>query len=88
MSSGRAYAKINLALVVGRLRPDGKHEVATVLQRVDLHDDVDVESAATLRVTGYDDDTIVAMALRELASTAGVTPAWTVRIEKRTQIGF
>jgi len=33
-----APAKLNLALVVGPLREDGKHEVATVLQRVDLGD--------------------------------------------------
>ena len=38
-----AYAKINLGLVVGSLRDDGKHEVVTVLQRVDLHDDVALE---------------------------------------------
>lgn len=86
MSRVRAHAKINLALVVGPLRPDGKHEVATVLQRVDLHDDVELEAAASLRVTGFDGDTIVAKALRELAATAGVTPAWAVRIEKRIPV--
>ena len=30
-----APAKINLALVVGPMREDGKHEVLTVLQRID-----------------------------------------------------
>ena len=40
MSRAPAFAKINLALVVGPLRPDGKHEVHTVLQRIDLHDEV------------------------------------------------
>ena len=34
----RAHAKINLALVVGPTRPDGKHEVTTVLQRIELAD--------------------------------------------------
>ena len=38
----RAHAKINLALVVGPTRDDGKHEVVTVLQRIDLVDDVHV----------------------------------------------
>ena len=42
-------AKINLALVVGPLRADGKHEVATVLQHVDLHDDVELEPARRAR---------------------------------------
>ena len=29
-----AQAKLNLALVVGPRRPDGKHEVATVMERL------------------------------------------------------
>ena len=86
MSRARASAKINLALVVGPLRPDGKHEVATVLQCVDLHDDVEVEAAESLRVTGFEDDTIVGEALRELAAAAGVEPAWAVRLEKRIPV--
>ena len=39
-----APAKINLALVVGPIRPDGKHEVATVYQRIDLADTITLES--------------------------------------------
>ena len=38
MSRAPAPAKVNLALVVGPLRDDGKHEVLTVLQRIDLVD--------------------------------------------------
>ena len=38
MSRAPAPAKINVALVVGPLRHDHKHEVATVLQRIDLAD--------------------------------------------------
>ena len=49
MTHGRAYAKINLALVVGPRRRDGKHEVVTVLQRIDLHDDIALEFTAGLR---------------------------------------
>ena len=45
MSRASASAKINLALLVGPDRPDGYHEVATVLQRIDLADDVTVEDA-------------------------------------------
>ncbi len=57
-----------------------------MLQRVDLHDDVELEPAGSLRVTGFEGDTIVETALRELAATAGVTPAWAVRIEKRIPV--
>ena len=48
-----APAKINLALVVGPRGESGKHEVATVLQRIDLGDRVSIAPAATLTVTGF-----------------------------------
>jgi 4-diphosphocytidyl-2-C-methyl-D-erythritol kinase len=82
----RARAKVNLALVVGPLRGDGKHEVVTVLQEIDFHDDVDLEPADRLTVVGYPEDTLVAGALRELAAAAGVEPAWAVRIAKRVPV--
>ena len=48
-----ATAKLNLALVVGPVRDDGKHEVATVLQRLDLADRVELEPAERLTVEGF-----------------------------------
>ena len=72
-----APAKINLALVVGPTRADGKHEVATVLQRVDLADRVAIVPGPALRVTGFAGDTIVRDALAALAAAAGVEPRWT-----------
>jgi 4-diphosphocytidyl-2-C-methyl-D-erythritol kinase len=54
-----AHAKINLALVVGPMRADGKHEVVTVLQRLELADELTLESANALAVAGFDGDTIV-----------------------------
>jgi 4-diphosphocytidyl-2-C-methyl-D-erythritol kinase len=77
-----ATAKLNLALVVGPKRADGKHEVATVLQRLDLSDRVSLEPATRLEVRGFPDDTLVAAALAALAGTVGVAPAWSVRIRK------
>ena len=77
-----ATAKLNLALVVGPRREDGKHEVATVLQRVELADRVAVERAPSLRVDGYAEDTIVRRALEALAEAAGVEPAWRARSTK------
>ena len=86
MSVLEAYAKINLALVVGPLRDDGKHEVATVLQRVELHDVVTLEPASALEVSGFGPDTLVAQALTALAEKAGARPAWHVRIDKRIPV--
>jgi 4-diphosphocytidyl-2-C-methyl-D-erythritol kinase len=86
VSRGRAFAKINLALVVGPRRTDGKHEVVTVLQRIDLHDDIEVEPADALVVDGFAEDTIVHEALLALADAVGVAPRWRVRIAKRTPV--
>ncbi len=81
MNRAPAPAKINLALVVGPSRTDGRHEVVTVLQRIDLGDRVAIEPADTLRVDGFEDE-IVGTALRALAVHAGVEPAWAARIWK------
>jgi 4-diphosphocytidyl-2-C-methyl-D-erythritol kinase len=81
-----AAAKLNLALVVGPLRPDGKHEVATVLQRIDLTDRVSVEPAPSLSVAGFAGDTLVRRALESLAEAAGVEPCWAARIQKKIPV--
>ena len=81
-----APAKLNLALVVGPKRPDGKHEVATVLQALDLADRVSLAPAQRLRVSGFADDTLVERALRLLARRAGVEPRFEARITKRIPV--
>jgi 4-diphosphocytidyl-2-C-methyl-D-erythritol kinase len=86
VSRAPAPAKINLALVVGPLRDDGKHEVLTVLQRIDLVDRIELEPATELRVEGFAEDTLVRVALHELARSAGVELRWRVRIEKRIPV--
>jgi 4-diphosphocytidyl-2-C-methyl-D-erythritol kinase len=81
-----APAKMNLALVVGPLRRDGKHELTTVLQRLDLADEIVLEPAAALRVEGFDGDTLVTGALELLARSARVEPCWAIRIDKRIPV--
>jgi 4-diphosphocytidyl-2-C-methyl-D-erythritol kinase len=81
-----APAKINLALVVGPLRDDGKHELVTLYQRVGLHDRIDLERAPVTSVQGFDGDTIVRGALDALAKEAAERAGWRVRIEKRIPI--
>ena len=86
MRRAPAPAKINLALVVGPAREDGKHQVTTVLQRIDLGDRVSIEPAATLTVTGFPGDTLVRDALATLAAAAGVEPRWRATIAKRIPV--
>ena len=81
-----APAKINLGLVVGPLRDDGKHELLTVYQRIGLADRIDVDAANALSVDGFAEDTLVRGALERLAAAAAVEPAWRVRIEKRIPV--
>ena len=82
----KAHAKINLALVVGPLRDDGKHEVVTLLQRIDLADEISLERSRDLVVEGFGANTIVYAALESIAVAAGVEPRWRARIEKNIPV--
>jgi 4-diphosphocytidyl-2-C-methyl-D-erythritol kinase len=81
-----ATAKLNLALAVGPQRDDGRHEVLTVLQRIDLADRVSLEPAARLRVDGFAEDTLVGRALESVARAAGIEPRWQATITKRIPV--
>jgi 4-diphosphocytidyl-2-C-methyl-D-erythritol kinase len=79
---GPAPAKINLALVVGPARSDGRHELVTVYQRVDLGDRIELEPAPETTVAGFVEDTTVRRALGLLDAPHG----WRVRIEKHVPV--
>jgi 4-diphosphocytidyl-2-C-methyl-D-erythritol kinase len=80
-----APAKINLALVVGPLREDGKHELLTVYQRVGLSDRIELEPATATTVTGFPADTLVTTALQRLSErTHG--GHWRAHIEKNIPV--
>lgn len=86
MTRAPATAKLNLALVVGARGEDGRHEVCTILQRVDLADRIALAASPTLRVDGFPDDTLVHEALSKLAQRAGVEPRWAAQITKRIPV--
>ncbi|HZE28734.1 MAG TPA: hypothetical protein VE055_01445 [Gaiellaceae bacterium] len=86
MNRAPATAKLNLALVVGPLRDDGRHEVVTVLQRIDLADRVAIEPAPALRVDGFRDDMLVRTALERLAEAASAEPRWRAQIWKHVPV--
>lgn len=93
----KAYAKINLALVVGPTRADGKHEVATVLQRVGLADEVnvirveggearvDVSTSAAGAEVRFPDD-LVGSALWAISDVAGIEPRWHATVAKEIPV--
>lgn len=89
----RTPAKINLALVVGPLRPDGFHDLASVYHAVDLYDDVTVtrteERGITVRVSGdgtelvpADERNLAVRAARVLAERGGVRTGLAIEIRK------
>lgn len=82
MRRGAAAAKINLALVVGPRRADGRHELVTVYQRVALCDRLAVERAPSVRVDGFAGDTLVRRALETVTDGS----AFRARIEKRIPV--
>ena len=84
MTRAPAAAKINLSLVVGPARPDGKHEVVTVYQRVALSDRIAVERSSELRVAGFGDDTLVRRALACMADGNG--ESFVAQIQKRIPV--
>src|SRR3954465_4686320 len=86
MSGGLATAKLNLALVVGPLRDDGRHEVVTVLQRIELADRISLEPGDERRIGGFAEDPLVRAALERLAEAAGTTPRWAARIRKQIPV--
>jgi 4-diphosphocytidyl-2-C-methyl-D-erythritol kinase len=79
-----AAAKINLALVVGPVRDDGKHEVITIYQRVALSDRIAVERSPELSVAGFAGDTLVRGALECMADGDG--GSFTAWIQKRIPV--
>jgi 4-diphosphocytidyl-2-C-methyl-D-erythritol kinase len=81
-----APAKLNLALVVGPVRDDGKHEVVTVMERLSLEDTVSVRRAEATRVMGFAEDTLVGAVLDAVAHAAGGDAYFEARIEKRIPV--
>jgi 4-diphosphocytidyl-2-C-methyl-D-erythritol kinase len=82
MKRAPAPAKINLALVVGPQRDDGRHELVTVYQRVALSDHLIVERSDELHVAGFAGDTLVRRALEVAADGS----AFAARIKKRIPV--
>jgi 4-diphosphocytidyl-2-C-methyl-D-erythritol kinase len=81
-----APAKLNLALVVGPVQENGKHELATVFQRIALADRIELEPAPALEIDGFSEDTLVRSVLETLAERAHVEPRWRVSIEKKVPV--
>src|SRR5713226_2093189 len=89
-----APAKINLTLEVLGKRPDGYHEIRSVMQTIDLCDDVSVASGGGRRELRFEnvdgrslaEDDMVMRAAHLLAERAGVAAKGHVRLAKRIPV--
>ena len=87
-----AAAKINLALEVLGKRPDGYHEIATVMQAVDLSDRLVLEDAEVLELRASTPDVptdgtnLALRAARVLREAAGVERGVRIMLDKRIPV--
>ena len=94
-----AHAKVNLTLEVLGTRPDGYHELRSVVAEIPLHDDVVLLDApageVTVEMTGDGmeapcvpcEENLAVRAARALAEAAGVSRGVRIRIVKRIPVG-
>jgi 4-diphosphocytidyl-2-C-methyl-D-erythritol kinase len=91
-----APAKINWTLEVVRVRPDGYHEIRSVLQTIDLHDTVTLSDAddITLHITGEPgmladnppESNLAYRAAVALRDRAGLRRGVRIELEKRVPV--
>jgi 4-diphosphocytidyl-2-C-methyl-D-erythritol kinase len=84
----RAPGKVNLCLFLGPVRPDGRHEVVTLLESVSLADEVVVAPAPADQVVcpGVDGLNLVTQTLHRLRSRGWDGPPVRITIDKRIPI--
>jgi 4-diphosphocytidyl-2-C-methyl-D-erythritol kinase len=85
-----APAKVNLLLRVGPRRPDGYHELASLIVALDVGDELELEpsAATTVEAPGLDGgDTLVSRALELLVQRTGYEGGFAVRLDKRVPVG-
>ena len=88
-----AYAKLNLSLEVLGKRDDGFHEIKTVMQTINLADQLDIEHWPTLRVECDSpelsgESNLVWKAATSLAGSRGIQPKAVIRLRKRIPVAM
>ncbi len=89
----RSYAKINLTLDVLGRRPDGYHELATIMQTVDLYDTICLTATDDQRVHIIcsqaelsNDDNLAVRAAQALRQGLGLTRGLCIELQKRIPV--
>jgi 4-diphosphocytidyl-2-C-methyl-D-erythritol kinase len=93
MISTIAPAKINWTLEVLSRRDDGYHEVRTVMQAIDLCDEVSVDTGSGLTIArsveygAADEDDLIARAARAFGARVGREPSAAISVRKHIPVG-
>jgi len=87
----RAFAKINLDLRILGRRADGYHELKTIFQAVDLHDEIVMEHADRFEFSGggtpEDETNLVVRSVRAYERLAGITANVRIHLKKNIPVG-
>lgn len=90
----RSYAKVNLGLEVLALRDDGYHELRTIFQTIDLHDDIvlrprrrGVTVLCDHPLVPRDGTNLAALAAEALRAYGSVSSGVEIEITKRIPVG-
>ena len=88
-----AYAKLNLSLEVLGKRDDGYHEIKTVMQTINLADELDIEDWPNLRVECDSpelagESNLVWKAATALAGSRGIQPKAVITLRKRIPVAM
>jgi len=87
----RAFAKINLDLKILGRRGDGYHEIRTVLQTIDWHDEIQIDASDRFEFVCHggpaDESNLVVRAVREFERAAGQPVRARIELTKHVPIG-
>jgi len=87
----RAFAKINLDLKILGRRGDGYHEIRTILQTIDWHDEIRIDAADEFKFVCHggpsDDSNLVVRAVREFERASGQRVLARIELTKQVPIG-
>jgi 4-diphosphocytidyl-2-C-methyl-D-erythritol kinase len=85
-----ARAKVNLCLFLGPLRPDGRHELVTLFETVDLDDELRItvlpDGSDEVVCPGVGGENLVSAALAALRAAGWDAPPVRVEIDKRIPV--
>ncbi|MGZ4173714.1 MAG: GHMP family kinase ATP-binding protein, partial [Solirubrobacteraceae bacterium] len=87
----RAPGKVNLSLLLGEPRPDGRHELVTLLESVSLADELTLSAEPGLgedvvECAGVDGPNLAATALGALRTLGWDAPPSKLEIHKRVPV--